>query len=117
MNAIIVKHENRTIAITKEYAKKSSNPNNKEFKDFMEVKKAYRDYTVVVRTNTKRNSKTSRITLANMKAYISKHDSDGSIMVAFENIVKESVDSIEYSGFFGVKKWFFEQYPDLKNIA
>lgn len=117
MNAITVKHENRTIVITKDYAKKSSNPNNKEFKELMELKKAYRDYTVVVRASIKRNSKTSRITLSNMKAYISKHDSDGSIMLEFENIVKESDNSIEYSGFFGVKKWFFEQYPDLKNEA
>ena len=117
MNAITVKHENRTIVITKDYAKKSSNPNNKEFKELMELKKAYRDYTVVVRASIKRNSKTSRITLSNMKAYIKNHDSDGKIMSEFERIVKESNNSIEYSGFFGVKKWFLEQYSELKEEA
>ena len=117
MNAFTIKHENRTIVITKDYAKKSSNPNTDEFKNLMELKKAYRDYRVVVRETAKRKSKTSKITLSNMKAYISKHDSDGRIMVAFENVVKESTNSIEYSGFFGVKKWFFEQYPELKTMA
>lgn len=117
MNAVAIHHENRTIVITKDYSKKSSNSNNKEFKELMELKKAYRDYTIVVRTSTKKNSKTSKITLSNMKAYISKHDADGSVMTEFERIVKESGNSIEYSGFFGVKKWFFEHYSDLKKEA
>ncbi|MBQ8003672.1 MAG: hypothetical protein IJ299_01060 [Oscillospiraceae bacterium] len=117
MNAITVKHENRTILITKDYAKKSSNPKSKEGMELMDFKKAYQDYSVVVRASRKRKSKISKITLANMEAYISKHDPTGSIMEAFENIVKESDNSIEYSGFFGVKKWFFEHYPDLKSIA
>ena len=117
MNAVTIKHENRTIVITKDYAKKSSNPNNKEFKDLANLKKAYREYDVVVRESAKRKSKMSRITLSNMKAYIESHDADGKIMSEFERIVKESNNSIEYSGFFGVKKWFLEQYSELKEEA
>jgi HD superfamily phosphohydrolase len=117
MNAFTIKHENRTIVITKDYAKKSSNPNNKEFKELVNLKKAYREYDVVIRESRQRNSKTSKINLANMRAYIKNHDTDGTIMSEFEKVVRESKNSIQYSGFFGVKKWFFEQYSELKEEA
>ena len=52
-----------------------------------------------------------------MRAYIKNHDTDGRIMSEFEKVVRESKNSIQYSGFFGVKKWFFEQYSELKEEA
>lgn len=117
MNAIKLNHENGSIVITKDYAKKSSIPNSKEYKELIEIKKAYRDYAVVVRKTAKRKSKTNKITLSNMRTYISNHDKDGTIMSDFEKIVKESDNSIEYRGFFGIKKWFLEHYSELKNEA
>ena len=115
MNAIKLNHENGSIVITKDYAKKSSIPNSKEYKELIEIKKAYRDYSVVVRKTTTRKSKTSKITLSNMRTYILNHDDEKKIMPMFEKIVEESDNSIEYSGFFGIKKWFLEQYSELKN--
>ena len=113
MKNFALNHDGKTIIVTKNYARQSSVPGSKAYTELMKLKNAYRDYSVVVRTTSKRKSKTSKITLANMKAYISKHDADGKIMMEFETIVKESDVSIEYRGFFGIKKWFLAQYPEL----
>jgi DNA-binding NarL/FixJ family response regulator len=113
MNAFTLNHNSKTIIITKKYAHQSSVPNSSEFAELKELKSVYRDYSVIVRTTSRKKSKTSKITLANMRAYISKHDASGTIMTEFETVVKESDESIEYNGFFGIKKWFLEQYPEL----
>ena len=113
MNAFTINHNAKTITITKKYAHHSSVPNSVEFKQLKELKSVYRDYSVIVRTTSRKKSKISKITLDNMKAYISKHDTDGKIMMEFESVLKESDNSIKYCGFFGIKKWFLEQYPEL----
>lgn len=114
MNALTLRHENKSIVITKDFAKKSSNPNNAEYQKLADVKRVYADYTVIVRAVSKKNSKTNKITRANMKAYISKHDDDGSIMAKFEAMVNEKAgENLQRTSFFAIKKWFFEQYPDL----
>lgn len=117
MKAVTINHQNKTITLTKEFAKKASEFGTQEYKELMEIKAGNREYSVEVRTAPKRKSKTSKITLANMRAYISKHDADGTTITKFETVVKESDVSIEYNGFFGIKKWFFEQYPELKGSA
>lgn len=115
-NAIRLNHDDHTIIITKDFAKKSGNPTTNEYKDLMRIKNQNRDYTVVVKTTTKRNDGTSKITKAKMKAYISKHDDEnGTIMAQFEAMVKEEVgENLNRTSFFAIKKWFFEQYSDLK---
>ena len=113
MNATRLSHESKSIIITKAFSQKANDPNQKEYRELMELKRVYRDYSIIVRSVPKRRVGMQKITLEKMRAYISKHDTDGSIMTAFEGVVKESKQSLEYSGFFGVKKWFFEQYPDL----
>ena len=114
MNALTLRHENKSIVITKDFAKKSSNPNNAEYQKLADVKRVYADYTVIVRAVSKKNSKTNKIKLADMKAYIGKHDDDGSIMMQFEAMINEEAgENLQRTSFFAIKKWFFEQYPDL----
>ena len=115
-NAIRLNHDDHTIIITKDFAKKSGIPGSNEYKDLMKIKRENRDYNVVVRTTTKRKDGTSKITTAKMRAYISKHDDDkGSIMAQFNEMVNEKVgENFNRTSFFAIKKWFFEQYSDLK---
>ena len=116
-NAIRLNHDDHTIIITKDFAKKSGNPNTTEYKDLLKIKSQNRDYTVVVKATTKRNDRTSKITKAKMRAYISKHDDEnGTIMAQFEAMVNEKVgENFDRTSFFAIKKWFFEQYSDLKS--
>lgn len=114
-NAIRLNHDDHTIIITKDFAKKSSIPGSNEYKALMQIKRDNRDYGVVVRTTPRRKDGTSKITTAKMRAYISKHDdAKGTIMAQFDAMVNEkSGENLERTRFFTIKKWFFEQYPDL----
>ena len=115
-NAIRLNHDDHTIIITKDFAKKSGIPGSNEYKELMNIKRENRDYNVVVKVTTRRKDGTSKITKAKMRAYISKHDDDkGTIMAQFNAMVNEKVgENLDRTSFFAIKKWFFEQYSDLK---
>lgn len=115
-NAVRLSHDDHTIIITKDFSKKSGIPGSNEYKELMAIKRENRDYNVVVKASTKRKSGTSKITTAKMRAYISKHDDDnGTIMAQFDAMVNEKVgENFNRTSFFAIKKWFFEQYSDLK---
>ena len=114
-----INHENREIVISKELARKASVYKSEEYQYILDLKKENSGYSVSTRpTPNKRSTGTSKLTLNKMKAYISKHDADGSIMVMFEAMTNEEAgDKLYRTSFFAIKKWFFEQYPELKNIA
>jgi hypothetical protein len=113
-----INHEDRTIIITKAFAKEASTYGTPKYKQLMEIKNDNKDYKVVVKNTVKRKSENDHITLTDMRAYIEKHDSDKSIIEEFERMVNEKKgDNLKRTSFFAIKKWFFEQYPDLKSPA
>lgn len=115
-NAVQLNHENKTIVITKEFSKSASTYNTPEYNELIEIKKNFNNYQIVVRSAPKRKRGINDITLANMRAYISKHDDENkTIMAEFDSMVNEkSGENLKRTSFFAIKKWFFEQYPDLK---
>lgn len=114
--AVQLNHENKTIVITKEFSKSASTYGTTEYKELLEIKKDFGDYQIVVRSTPRRKRGINDITLTDMKAYIKKHDKeDNSIMAVFESMVNEKTgENLKRTSFFTIKKWFFEQYPDLK---
>lgn len=118
-NDVKFSHEDRTIIITtKTFAQKASIYGTEEYKMLMKIKNDNRDYKVVVKSSPKRKNGTDRVTLDDMRAYIEKHDEDGSIMKEFDLMTNEQKgDNLKRTSFFAIKKWFFEQYPDLKSSA
>ena len=118
-NTTRIDHNEGTIVITKDFAKKASVPGSDEYKYLISLKRDNRDYSVVVKPSSKRSDGLSKIKLTNMRAYISKHDDEkGTIMKTFEAMVNEEAgENLNRTNFFAIKKWFFEQYPDLKKSA
>ena len=47
-----VNHNEKTIVLTKAYAKKANTPGTKEFRELSKLHKAYPDYDIVMRTAT-----------------------------------------------------------------
>ena len=45
-----VNHNEKTIVLTKAYAKKANTPGTKEFRELSKLHKAYPDYDIVMRT-------------------------------------------------------------------
>ena len=56
-NGCVISHNNKTITLTKAYAKKANTLGTKEFKELANLHKAYPDYDIVMRTATVSDSK------------------------------------------------------------
>jgi len=115
MNAVRINHDERTIVITKKYAKAASVFNSPAYRELRKIKSDNPNYQVIVREVSKKSSVSSRLTLRTMENYIKMHDSDGKIMEEFKNMRDEKAgENLEKTSFFEIKKWFFATYPELK---
>ena len=105
---------NRTIELTKTEANKAKTYGSAEYTNLQNARKENKGFTVVVITR-KASSKNSRVTLEDMRRYISFHDDEnGSIMKDFKEKCKKKADGeLHGSNFFAIKKWFFETYPEV----
>ena len=115
-NSIMLNHETKSIVITKAFSKNASTYGTTEYKDLIKIKNDFRDYQIVVKSAPKRKRGINDISLADMEAYIKKHDDEReSIMTTFNSMVNEKVgENLKRTSFFTIKKWFFDQYPELK---
>ena len=115
MNAVRINHDERTIVITKKYAKLASEYNAPAYKELRKIKSENPNYQVIVREVSKKSTVSSRLTLRTIENYIKMHDADGKIMEEFKNKRDEKVGvNLEKTTFFEIKKWFFATYPELK---
>jgi hypothetical protein len=118
MTNVRINHEERTIVITKKFAKDASKYNSQAYKELRDIKNDNLGYKVEVREASRTTSSSNKITLATMENYIAKHDATGEIMRKFVSLRDEELgENLQKTSFFGIKKWFFETYPELKNVA
>jgi hypothetical protein len=112
----MLNHETKSIVITKAFSKNASTYGTTEYKDLIKIKNDFRDYQIVVRSVPKRKRGINDISLTDMETYIQKHDDEEkSIMSTFKSMVNEKAgENLKRTSFFTIKKWFFEQYPELK---
>jgi len=115
MTNVRINHEERTIVITKKFAKDASKYNTYAYNELKEIRNDNIGYKVVVREVAKTTSVNNRITFATMENYIKKHDETGEIMKAFlARKNEEKGEHIQKTTFFQIKKWFLDTYPELK---
>jgi hypothetical protein len=113
-----IDHARKEIVVSKELAKKASVYGSEEYNFILALKRDNAGYDVVTRNTTSKKSAFDKITINDMRAYIKKHDPDGVLISKFEAMVNEEKgDNLMRTSFFAIKKWFFEQYPDLKAKA
>ena len=78
MTNITLNHEDKTITLTRKFAKLSSNPFSREGKQLTKVKKDYPDYEIVVREikiNTDKDTYEG-LTYEYMRDYIRRYSND-----------------------------------------
>ena len=108
--------QRETIIITKAFAKSAGIYGTDEYKSLKEMKSDFPEFKIEVRTAPKKTSSTNKITLVTMENYIKKHDPDGKFIAEFKKFKnEESGDNLHKTSFFEIKKWFLEQYPELKS--
>lgn len=113
---IRINFTDKEIVVTKAFTKKISVYGSQEYKDFIEVQKNFPDFKVVEKATTKRtSSQLSKITLSDIKRYVSFHDDENkSKMAELERMCNAKANGeLNSTSFFAIKKWFFEQYPEV----
>ena len=110
-----INYTNRTIEISKAFANKASVYGSDEYSLLKEARKDNEGFAVVVVSTSRKVSKNSKITMADIERYISFHDDEaGSKMKTFEGLknAKKNGELRDVS-FFEIKKWFFETFADV----
>ncbi|MDD4510009.1 MAG: hypothetical protein PHY23_03745 [Oscillospiraceae bacterium] len=112
----IINHEDKTITITKDYAKRSSVPGSKEFRELAKLHNTFADYDIQRRTAVIKADKNTHngLTLAFMEKYISTLSNSEEALKEFEAVKAYYKDSNAYYG--KVKAWFLANHNDYENV-
>ena len=123
MTNITINDKKMTIEMTKAVANRAKKFNTVEYKDLQMVRKDYPNYTVVIKTSTKKNNKNQfkGLTYNYMEKYIEAHDDDEqSIMNEYldmralsEDAQEAMADALSYGE---IKAWFLDKYPQIKEF-
>lgn len=119
-NGYIINHDDQTITITKDYAKRSSIPGSKEFRELSKLHAAFPEYTIQRRTAniTAEKEKHLGLTVDRMETIIKT-------MVKDEAEQKKALDEFEDAksfykdtkGYYGkMKAWFLKNYKNYTEI-
>lgn len=111
-NGYSINHDNKTITLTKVYAKVANTPGTKEFRELTRLHKAFPDYDIVMRSATVNENKEKHdgLTIDFMTDYIKKIVKDEAIIAEFE-AVKAYYKGM--NGYYGkVKGWFLKKYKE-----
>ena len=111
---MIINEAKRAIELTKAEATKAKVYGTVEYNALQNARKDYKGYSVIVAVR-KNNAKNSRVTLEDMRRYITFHDDESkSKMNEFVAMCNaKAKGELKNNSFFKIKKWFFEQYPEV----
>ena len=116
----IINHEDQTITITKDYAKRSSVPGSKEFRELSKLHAAFPEYTIQRRTATitadkeKHNGLTVDRMADYIKALVKDEGEQKKALDEFENAKSFYKDTKGYYG--KMKAWFLKNYKNYTEI-
>ena len=116
-----INYEKKIIEMTKVENKEAGNPNSELFKQLIELRKLFPDYSISVKTTTRRDPYKG-IGYDFMEEYIKKHDdADGNKMKKFNTLrgynEKGIRDvTIEEHSFGEVKMWFLDTFPEIEKF-
>lgn len=122
-----VNHNEKTITLTKAYAKKANTPGNKEFRELANLHKAYPDYDIVMRTATVSDSKEVHdgLTIELMEKIIAHHTNSVALTKEYEELVKfwgrevkdkKTGKTVIRAPYGKVKSWFLKKVPNYQEI-
>lgn len=116
-NGYSINHDNKTITLTKAYAKVANTPGTKEFRELTRLHKAFPDYDIVMRSASPNENKEKHtgLTVERMTFIIKSFVKDEAAIAEFDNVKKfyKGVD-----GYYGkVKGWFLKKYPNYQELV
>ena len=123
-NGCTISHNNKTITLTKAYAKKANTPGTKEFRELAQLHKNYPDYDIVMRTATVSDSKEVHdgLTIELMEKIIARQpelQNEYDAFVAFwgrEVKDRKTGKTVKRAPYGKTKSWFLKKVPNYQDI-
>ena len=123
----IIKHDDKVIMLTKAYAKQSSVPGTKEFRELAKLHKTFPDYEIVMRTAFVSDSKEVHdgLTIELMEKIIAIQPNADELMKEYKEFVafwgkevkdKKTGEKHIRAPYGKTKSWFLKKVPNYKNI-
>ena len=122
-----ISHNDKTITLTKAYAKKANTPGTKEFKELANLHKAYPDYDIVMRTATVSESKEKHggLTVEVMEKIIARQPNAEALKKEYDEFVafwgkevedKKTGEKYMRAPYGKTKSWFLKKVPNYQDI-
>ena len=122
-----ISHNDKTITLTKAYAKKANTPGTKEFKELANLHKAYPDYDIVMRTATVSDSKEVHdgLTVEVMEKIIARQPNAEALKKEYDEFVafwgkevkdKKTGKMVMRAPYGKTKSWFLKKVPNYQSI-
>ena len=127
-NTYAIDHDNKTITLTKAYAKLANTPGTKEFRELSRLHQAFSEYDIVMRTATITASKNTHdgLTIEMMEKIIARQSNSEELLREYNELVafwgKEVNDKknpgkkIVRAPYGKVKSWFLKKIPNYQDI-
>jgi hypothetical protein len=123
----IIKHDDKVIMLTKAYAKQSSVPGTKEFRELAKLHKTFPDYEIVMRTASVSDSKEVHdgLTIELMEKIIAIQPNADELLKEYNDFVafwgkevkdKKTGEKRIRAPYGKTKSWFLKKVPNYKNI-
>jgi hypothetical protein len=115
-NPVKVKHENKSIIISRPYSIRAAIPNSKEYNLLAEIKTVYPKYTITIREIKKTKKESYKgLTYSYMEHYIKTHDNAEARMAEYNEIrLRAECHDMKYGN---IKKWFLSAYPKIDDFT
>lgn len=115
-SSVFVKFDSKTIELTKRFSAAASRFGSDEYMMLQQVRKDYPTFKIAVKATRRKSNQFKGLTYDYMAEYISKKKNSAELMKDFETLTKSCDDASENgkASYVEVKKWFLEQFPEIK---
>ncbi len=114
-----INHENNTIVMSKDFAKRATDTRTAEYAHLQMVRKDYPFYAVVTRSIKRNTDKETYkgLTYEYMEDYILTHANAETVMADYKELRLIARCHAQGKRYSTIKKWFLMQYPEVKQFG
>lgn len=117
MNNLNINNKNRTIEMTKQFAKEASRFGSDAYKQLQDARRDYPNYRIITR-KTKSGDKYMGLTFDFMENYIRSHDDEeGTVLAEFYDLrgISEEAKAMgaPAASYGEIKSWFLRRHPEF----
>lgn len=120
MHPFTINYKEKTIELTKSFAKVASHYGTEEYKTLAEVRKDFPNYEVIIKAPVKRKKDSFKgLTYGYMESYLkAKEESEENkkLLEEFNNLRSKENEVVRQASYGEIKAWFLGNCPEIKDF-